>query len=67
MASADGDNQDQLIPLAGPGHWNDPDMVSALIVFFSIPHDFIDTPKFSVLFQALFLLFTRFYLVLLGF
>lgn len=22
-----GDNQDTLIPLAGPGHWNDPDMV----------------------------------------
>ncbi len=25
-----GDNQDTLIPLAGPGHWNDPDMVSKL-------------------------------------
>ena len=23
-----GDNQDILIPVAGPGHWNDPDMVS---------------------------------------
>lgn len=22
-----GDNQDTLIPVAGPGHWNDPDMV----------------------------------------
>lgn len=22
-----GDNQNSLIPLAGPGHWNDPDMV----------------------------------------
>ena len=22
-----GDNQDDLIPFAGPGHWNDPDMV----------------------------------------
>ena len=22
-----GDNQDVLIPLAGPGHWNDPDML----------------------------------------
>ena len=25
-----GDNQDTLIPLAGPGHWNDPDMVLPL-------------------------------------
>jgi alpha-N-acetylgalactosaminidase len=25
-----GDNQDTLIPLAGPGHWNDPDMVFPL-------------------------------------
>ena len=23
-----GDNQNSLIPLAGPGHWNDPDMVN---------------------------------------
>ena len=22
-----GDNQDTIIPNAGPGHWNDPDMV----------------------------------------
>merc|ERR1719187_55691 len=22
-----GDNQDDLVPLAGPGHWNDPDML----------------------------------------
>merc|ERR1711962_1968990 len=22
-----GDNQDELIPIAGPGHWNDPDML----------------------------------------
>ena len=22
-----GDNQEELIPAAGPGHWNDPDMV----------------------------------------
>lgn len=24
-----GDNQDVIIPNAGPGHWNDPDMVSS--------------------------------------
>ena len=24
-----GDNQDTIIPNAGPGHWNDPDMVGA--------------------------------------
>ncbi len=24
-----GDNQDIIVPNAGPGHWNDPDMVSA--------------------------------------
>lgn len=23
-----GNNQDQIVPNAGPGHWNDPDMVS---------------------------------------
>ena len=28
-----GDNQDTLIPVAGPGHWNDPDMVFNLIYF----------------------------------
>lgn len=22
-----GDNQDEIVPNAGPGHWNDPDMV----------------------------------------
>ena len=26
-----GDNQDILIPAAGPGHWNDPDMVLKLL------------------------------------
>lgn len=31
-----GDNQDTLIPAAGPGHWNDPDMVKIqnLLLFF---------------------------------
>ena len=28
-----GDNQDTLIPLAGPGHWNDPDMVLPLFSY----------------------------------
>jgi len=23
-----GDHQDEMIPAAGPGHWNDPDMVN---------------------------------------
>ena len=26
-----GDNQDIIIPNAGPGHWNDPDMVSEML------------------------------------
>ena len=26
-----GDNQDTIIPNAGPGHWNDPDMVNNFI------------------------------------
>ena len=25
-----GDNQDDIVPNAGPGHWNDPDMVGHL-------------------------------------
>ena len=25
-----GDNQDTIIPNAGPGHWNDPDMVEII-------------------------------------
>ena len=29
-----GDNQDVLIPAAGPGHWNDPDMVIKTIELF---------------------------------
>ncbi len=28
-----GDNQNSLIPLAGPGHWNDPDMVNIETIF----------------------------------
>jgi hypothetical protein len=28
-----GDNQDTLIPVAGPGHWNDPDMVCFVLLF----------------------------------
>jgi len=27
-----GDNQDNIIPNAGPGHWNDPDMVKSLFL-----------------------------------
>ena len=27
-------NQDDLQPAAGPGHWNDPDMVGCLFVFY---------------------------------
>ena len=26
-----GDHQEELVPLAGPGHWNDPDMVSLVL------------------------------------
>lgn len=28
-----GNNQDIIVPNAGPGHWNDPDMVSELLFF----------------------------------
>ena len=27
-----GDNQDTIIPNAGPGHWNDPDMVDIQLI-----------------------------------
>ena len=27
-----GDNQDDMIPVAGSGNWNDPDMVSGLLL-----------------------------------
>lgn len=27
-----GNMQDSLIPLAGPGHWNDPDMVNFFVI-----------------------------------
>ena len=35
-----GDHQDVIIANAGPGHWNDPDMVSAAIYLSSLhrPH-----------------------------
>ena len=33
-----GDNQDTIIPNAGPGHWNDPDMVD--IRYFSTLNNF---------------------------
>ena len=36
----DGDHQDELIPLAGPGHWNDPDMVIFFSSFLSFHHTF---------------------------
>ena len=29
-----GDNQDVIIANAGPGHWNDPDMVRKVIFFY---------------------------------
>lgn len=28
-----GNNQDSVVPNAGPGHWNDPDMVRVMITF----------------------------------
>ena len=35
-----GNNQNTLIPLAGPGHWNDPDMVNIHFSFDSISQQF---------------------------
>lgn len=29
-----GNNQDAIVPNAGPGHWNDPDMVKSCFDFF---------------------------------
>ena len=29
-----GDHQDEMIPAAGPGHWNDPDMVRHFMQLF---------------------------------
>ena len=34
-----GDNQDELIPAAGPGHWNDPDMVILIFKVHSVSWD----------------------------
>ena len=36
-----GDNQDTIIPNAGPGHWNDPDMVIYMILL----HVALHSPK----------------------
>ena len=29
-----GDHQDEMIPVAGPGNWNDPDMVKKIKCFY---------------------------------
>ena len=33
-----GDNQDVIIANAGPGHWNDPDMVRNLVTYELLKH-----------------------------
>ena len=31
-----GDHQDEMIPVAGPGNWNDPDMVTTRLNIWSV-------------------------------